>query len=225
MKNDYYSKVLSANKLKRCYDIASPRIQQYLKAEIQYCLKFIKPSSKVLELGCGYGRVMKELAPKAKSVYGIDTSTESLILAKQYLQEFNNVKLLEMNAKSMHFNDGEFDIVIAIQNAISAFKIEPEILVNESVRITKPEGKVILSSYSENIWKERLDWFIEQADEGLLGEIDIDNSKNGTIIGKDGFMATTYTKKDFVSLMKKLNLIAEISEIDYSSIFCVINVI
>ena len=50
---EYYSEKLSANKLKRCYDIATPRIKQYLKAEIDFVLEQIHPSDKVIELGCG----------------------------------------------------------------------------------------------------------------------------------------------------------------------------
>ena len=33
---DYYSEKLSANKLKRCYDLVKPRIAQYLAAEINF---------------------------------------------------------------------------------------------------------------------------------------------------------------------------------------------
>ena len=219
---EYYSKKLSANKLKRCYDIASPRIKQYLKAEINFVLEQIRSSDKVLELGCGYGRVLKELAIKASKVVGIDTSFESLELAKEFLQDSKNIEIHQMNANSLSFKEDVFDVVIAIQNGISAFKVEPEVLLRESLRITKRNGKIILSSYSENFWEERLKWFIQQSEENLLGEIDFEKTGNGSIVCKDGFIATTFTKKDFQNLLQRMNLKGAIQEIDMSSIFCVI---
>ncbi len=220
--DEYYSQKLSANKLKQCYDIAKPRIQQYLTAEIEYVLAQTQPNDIVLELGCGYGRVMKPLAQKVAMVYGIDTSKDSLLLAEYYLQEFKNVKLLQMNAQSLKFEEQKFDIVIAIQNGISAFKVDPTILVTESIQVTKPGGKVILSSYSEKIWQERLEWFIDQSEQGLLGEIDFDQTKDGKIVCKDGFIATTFTEHDFNELVKKIKVNAKIEEVDNSSIFCII---
>jgi len=216
----YYSNKLSASKLKRCYDIASPRIKQYLDAEINYTLKNIQSSDVVLELGCGYGRVLKLLAQKAQNVYGIDISSESLDLAKEYLLGYNNIKLFQMNAKALDFKDKTFDVVVAIQNGISAFGIEPKVLIQEAMRVTKTGGLVLLSSYSSKIWKERLEWFIAQSKEGLLGEINFKKTKKGKIICKDGFVATTFSEKNFNELIKKLNLRANIEEIDESSLFC-----
>ncbi len=221
--NNYYSKQLSANKLKRCYNIASPRIKQYLEAEIKFVLEQIKPSDKVLELGCGYGRVLKRIAEKAAKVIGIDTSSESIQLAEKYLQDYRNIELFQMNAKSMDFKEQSFDVVIGIQNSISAFKVKPEELTKESLRVTKQNGKVIFSSYSDKIWQERLDWFAEQSEEGLLGEINFMKTGNGVIICKDGFKATTFTKDNFEKLLRKMKLKGIIIEIDNSSIFCVIS--
>lgn len=220
--SEYYSKKLSANKLKRCYDIASPRIKQYLKAEINFVVEQIRSSDKVLELGCGYGRVLRELAKQASKVVGIDTSIESLELAKEYLLDYRNIELHQMNANSLSFKEETFDVVIAIQNGISAFKVEPEVLLREGLRITKRNGKLILSSYSENFWEERLKWFIQQSEEELLGEIDFEKTGNGSIVCKDGFVATTFSKKDFQNLLQRMNLKGSIQEIDMSSIFCVI---
>jgi len=219
---EYYSKKLSANKLKRCYDVASPRIQQYLTEEINFVSQFIKPDMKVLELGCGYGRVVKLLAEKAKTVVGIDTSQESLDLAKGYLGTKSNYELKNMNAEKLDFQNESFDLVIGIQNGISAFKVDSKKLVMESLRVTKMGGYVLFSSYSENIWDARLEWFQKQSEEGLLGEIDYEKTGSGIIICKDGFKATTYSKEDFVDLMCHLQLKAEITEVDNSSIFCVI---
>lgn len=223
MKNDeYYVKSLSAARLKRCYDLASPRIQQYLNAEIKFVQEYIRDNFKVLELGCGYGRVMKKLAKSAKKVVGIDNSQESLNFAKKYLKRCQNCELFEMDVKELTFEDNSFDLIIAIQNGISAFKVKPEIMILESLRVLKVGRKLILSSYSDKIWAERIKWFEAQANEGLVGEIDHQKTNDGTIVCKDGFKATTFTKKDFRKLAEKLNLDAVIKEIDNSSIFCVI---
>ncbi|MCK4848852.1 MAG: methyltransferase domain-containing protein [Candidatus Heimdallarchaeota archaeon] len=221
---DYYSKKLFAHKLKKAYEIASPRINQHLEAEIQYVYDRIQPSDTVLELGCGYGRVLKRLADKVNKIIGIDIAEASLKYAEEYLIDKSNIELHFMTARSIKFNDETFDAVIGIQNAISALKIDPKLLLMESMRITKEGGKVFLSSYSDKIWEERLSWFIKQSEEGLLGEIDYERTKNGNIVCKNGFKSSTFSVEDFKQLVKELKLDAVIEEVDESSIFCVITV-
>jgi SAM-dependent methyltransferase len=58
----YYREKLSANRLERVYAIAPPRVRQYLDAEIDHVLALVGPNDAVLELGCGYGRVLALLA-------------------------------------------------------------------------------------------------------------------------------------------------------------------
>ncbi len=220
---EYYSDRLSASLLKKCYDLAPPRIKAYLQAEIDFVLKFISPSDRVLELGCGYGRVIRRVAPFALKVIGIDTSSESITLGREYLSSHANVELIEMNALDLHFNDQSFDVVIAIQNAISAFKVDEHKLIQEATRVTRKGGKTIFSSYSEKIWNERLEWFERQSMEGLIGEIDYDKTKDGTIICKDSFKTKTVLPDEFRKLTSSLNLDANIEEVDASSIFCIIS--
>lgn len=64
--------------LKRVYDIAPPRVSQYLDAEVIHVLKKIRPADLVLELGCGYGRILPTLAESARWVAGIDITAPSL---------------------------------------------------------------------------------------------------------------------------------------------------
>jgi len=221
---DYYSKKLSDLRLKQCYDIAPPRIQQYLEAEIHFVLKNIKPTDTVLELGCGYGRVLARLTRNTKCLYGIDTSEESLKYAQEYLTDFSNVVLHKMDVASLNFQNQMFDVVFAIQNGISAFQVNPLKLIRESIRVTKSGGRIILSSYSEKIWEARIDWFNKQSKEGLLGKIDYKKTRNGVIVCKDGFVARTFTPEDFLRLSSDLALKATIEEVDESSIFCIIEV-
>ncbi|MHA2155628.1 MAG: class I SAM-dependent methyltransferase, partial [Candidatus Hodarchaeales archaeon] len=184
-----------ARKLKRAYETAPVRIQQYLNAEIEYVLTHIHSTDTVLELGCGYGRVLKRIAEKAKTVVGIDISEASLEYATDYLNGMSNIQLHFMTARNIKFPPKTFDIVLGIQNAISAMKIDPTLLITQALGVTKPGGKIILASYSDNIWEERLQWFIQQSQEGLVGDIDFEKTTNGVITCKDGFTATTFSKE------------------------------
>ena len=46
----YYSEKLSAERLRRVYDLAPARVKRYLDAEIEFVLKRINPGDRVLEL-------------------------------------------------------------------------------------------------------------------------------------------------------------------------------
>ncbi len=218
--NDYYVDKLSAERLKHCYEIASPRIQQYLEAEVCHVLDNIHDGDLILELGCGYGRLLHRFAQKTGKVIGIDTSHASLLLAKEMLTTVSNYQVLRMDAVKLAFRDNVFDSVICIQNGISAFHVNQQELIRESIRITKPRGRVFFSSYSEKFWPERLKWFQQQSAAGLLGEIDYEKTRDGTIVCKDGFTATTVRPQEFLTLMAEFDVETRIVEIDESSLFC-----
>jgi len=216
----YYEDKLSAERLKLCYEIATPRIQQYLKAEIEHVLEAIHPGDVVLELGCGYGRIIPFLAKKASLVIGIDNSLASLLSGLNYLKGFTNCHLAAMNAFNLEFQDEIFDCVVCIQNGISAFHVNRQDLIRESFRVTKPGGIMLFSSYSGRFWKERLQWFQLQSEAGLVGEIDWEKTKYRVIVCRDGFTANSVGAEEFLSLTAGLDVKAKIVEVDESSLFC-----
>ena len=216
----YYTKKLSAERLKLCYDLATPAVKRCLEAETNFVLERIKPNIRVLELGCGYGRALKELSSSGAKLFGIDTSLESLMMGRKYLAEYENSYLFQMSAISLGFIPQTFDLVICIQNGIFAFHINQKSLIKEAIRVTKSGGKILFSSYSENFWKHRLEWFQIQSAHGLVGEIDEEKTQNGVIVCKDGFTATTVGADEFKHLTDSLNISATITEVAESSIFC-----
>jgi len=215
----YYAEKLAAERLKKCYEIASPRVKMYLKAEVDFVLTKIQPIDLVLDLGCGYGRIIPYLARHAGCVVGIDNSFPSLLLGKEFLRSVPNTLLLEMDAARLAFRDDSFDVVICIQNGISAFHIDQRQLIREAVRVAKPGGRILFSTYSEKFWEHRLEWFERQSEAGLLGEIDQEKTGNGIIICKDGFKATTVGPEEFLALASPLNMETQIIEVDESSLF------
>jgi 2-polyprenyl-6-hydroxyphenyl methylase/3-demethylubiquinone-9 3-methyltransferase len=216
----YYSEKLSAERLKRVYEIATPRVQRYLDSEIDYVVSRINPGDRVIELGCGYGRVMKRLSGLAGVVIGIDSSSASVENAREYLAGHANCDLSVMDAAALGFQDRVFDVVVCIQNGISAFAVHTLDLVSESLRVVRSGGRVLFSSYSERFWEDRLEWFELQAREGLLGEIDHSATGGGIIVCKDGFRATTFSAADFREVVFKFGLDCTIEEVDESSLFC-----
>ncbi|MCP5045812.1 MAG: class I SAM-dependent methyltransferase [bacterium] len=220
----YYQEKLSADRLSQCYRLAPPRVKQYFTTEIAHVLKQIAPHDRVLELGCGYGRVLPQLAGQAERVVGLDNSCASLTLAREETRDVSNCHLVEANAIDTGFKDNSFQVVICIQNGISAFHVDQSELIKESVRVTQPGGRVLFSSYSEKFWHHRLEWFRMQADAGLLGEIDWGKTRSGVIVCKDGFKATTVGPGRFLTLTARLGLKASLQEVDESSLFCEITV-
>ena len=221
----YYDKSLSAERLKRVYDIAPPRTKQYLKAELAHVLKTIRPDHIILELGCGYGRALIRFAEQAAVAVGIDTALQSLKYGDNLYRNASNCQFVCADATLLPFRDRIFDRVICIQNGISAFNRDPVALIRESLRVTKPDGIALFSSYSEKFWKHRLEWFEAQSAAGLLGPIDYEKTHDGNIVCTDGFTATTFTPEKFLSLASQFDVSAKIEEVDESSVFCELEVL
>ena len=199
-------------------------MKQYLQAEIDYVLQQIYSSDTVIELGCGYGRVLKQIQSRSAVLIGIDSSLESLELALNFTGNKSKCFFIQSRAETLPLRNGSVDKVVCIQNGISAFNVHPLMLIKESVRITRKGGSCLFSSYSDNFWRERLDWFILQSEAGLIGEIDWSKTANGNIVCKDGFRASIFRAADFVQFTDQLHLDAMTLEIDDSSVFCVIRV-
>ncbi|MBC8450665.1 class I SAM-dependent methyltransferase [bacterium] len=216
----YYADNLSGERLRECYEIAPPRVKQYLAAEIAHVLGLLRPGDTVLELGCGYGRVAFELARAGVHVTGIDTSAGSIALAERLRMGESACKFLEMNATALAFPDDTFDSVICIQNGICAFNTDKHALVSEALRVTRPGGRAVFSTYAATFWSERLRWFELQAESGLLGDIDRGATGEGTIVCVDGFRSGAVSPTELREICRSVGIDPFLTEVDGSSLFC-----
>ena len=216
---DYYNTRLTGEALESCYELGSARVQQYLNAEIEFVVARLAPSQVLLDLGCGYGRTLAHFAARAAFVVGIDTAAASLALARQRLAAVPNVLLVRMDASDLAFSEGSFDVISCVQNGIAAFDVDRRQLLREALRVLRPGGCAMFSSYSGRFWEERLAWFEAQAAAGLIGTIDHEATGDGVIVCRDGLTLDAVGPRRFAELARGLAAELESIEVDRSCWF------
>nr|WP_315024993.1 class I SAM-dependent methyltransferase [uncultured Aminipila sp.] len=221
MQNNYYAQKLNSQSLFKVYDTNIPRVKQYLEAEISFVRDNLTGNEKVLELGAGYGRIVKELAGNCKSIVGIDISNESVELSKEHLKDSLNAEIMTMDVNNLTFED-KFDVILCLQNGLSAMQVPSQPLIKKIMGMIASGGKAYFSTYSEKFWEHRVMWFQEQIGKGLLGELDLDKTKDGIIICKDGFKAIIHTPDDLKKMGELSGYKYQVQEVDESSVFLII---
>ncbi len=215
---DYYVKNLSGNHLHRVYQLADEPVRSYLNGEIEYSRKQISPGNHVLELGCGYGRILKALASESYVTEGIDNAVANIELASEYLRDEPGIRVHLMSVDNLDFADDSFDLVLCTQNGLSAFALDPVVVVGEAWRVTRDEGRLLCFTYTESFWPTRLHWFRAQAKAGLLGAIDETNTGNGIVACVDGFRSSSMTETQFRDIATKLGLAVSIHSLESGSL-------
>ena len=116
--------------------------------------EWINPNSRILDLGCGDGGLLKLLNVKRNvSGYGVDSSIDKTIKS---LDNSINILNADINDHMSFFKDKSFDFVILAQ---SLQVVEnPVLLIKEMLRIG---NEVIISFPNMGYWKSRLYLFFK----------------------------------------------------------------
>jgi ubiquinone/menaquinone biosynthesis C-methylase UbiE len=118
-------------------ETAEERIPLYLKVGI-------KDAGLILDIGCGSGMVTRDIVHLTKGkVIGVDGSEDMIKVAKTILKDYKNVELRKGDAKKLPFEDNKFDVVTC--NLLLMWAEDPQKVVDEMARVTKPGGIVLAS--------------------------------------------------------------------------------
>ncbi len=93
-------------------------VQEYLDNEIEFINTHLVKGKSILEIGCGFGRLLEILSKNSKKVTGIDYSKNLLRIARERLKDKKNIELHHMNAKKLDFKDNSFDYVVCLDNTL-----------------------------------------------------------------------------------------------------------
>lgn len=144
--SNYWEQVLTA---------PTPEYQKLFDAEKDYLTKHIKPDSSVLDVGCSEGRNIRTILESTLNVTGIDNDPKAVNAARKNFKEISTVKIIDANATSLPFADGTFDMVALLMILPNLDKNKTKTM-EEASRVLKKGGSLILSTFSEDAFDERM---------------------------------------------------------------------
>jgi SAM-dependent methyltransferase len=118
------------------------------RGDVRRLLPLIGPAAKVLNIGCGIGRVDRYLAPHVGELWGVDISGEMVRRARERLAELPNVHVREVALgeflSSFGSQAGTFDLVFSLLVLQHMEREDAFRYLEDSHRVLKPGGALFL---------------------------------------------------------------------------------
>ena len=114
--------------------------------DVELFSKYVSKDCKILDVGCGYGRILNELAEAGfTDLTGVD-SAENMI--KRGLREYPNLNLFANPDGAIPFEDNSFDAVIlfGVLTCVPDNESQKELL-NNIKKVLKPGGRLVIITY------------------------------------------------------------------------------
>lgn len=151
MKKETAQKILEETE--RSYNSIATDFNQtrnYLWPGLKDFKKYIKSGDKILDLGCGNGKLRLLFKETDIDYVGVDNSSELLKIAEKRLNfKLPRQKFIKANILNLPFPDNSFDVVffVAVLHHIPS-KIFRQQVLREIRRVLKPNGILIMTNWN-----------------------------------------------------------------------------
>jgi ubiquinone/menaquinone biosynthesis C-methylase UbiE len=129
---------------------------------------------RVLDVACGAGALVLEVAPRVEQAVGVDLSdgmleiARSRFLAVPAADRPANVEFLLAPSDALPFEDGSFTALVCT-TALHHFP-EPQRSIDEMARVLEPGGRLVIGDASRDLLTTKLaDRFYKRFEEGHVG--------------------------------------------------------
>ena len=133
-----------------------------LQTNLEFLAKtnLLKPSDRILEIGCGIGSVVSELSSQGYDVIGTDISREAVAYG---LKKYSNIRLEVQAAEVLPYENDSFDFVVSFDLFEHIAQIDRHIC--EVSRVLRPTGYYLFQTPNkhfnavfETLSKKSLKW-------------------------------------------------------------------
>jgi SAM-dependent methyltransferase len=101
----------------------------------------------ILEVGCGVGRIGRELSPHCRSWTGTDISANMLRYAADRLRGIDNVRLVRLEGVGLpEFQNTSFDVVYFTNMMMHLDEMDRWFYLQEAFRVLRTEGRVFFDN-------------------------------------------------------------------------------
>lgn len=172
----------------------TPSYKKLFEEEQDYLRQEISPDDYVLDMCCGDGRNIESLQKITGNVYGIDNDPRAIDAATK--RTFGN-NLVLGDALHTPFSDTSFDAVIMFDTLIN-FKEKKIDMLKEMARITKNDGEILISVYSEDAFDSRKEMY-----EKIGAQTSI---RGTTFVFGDNTESEQFTQEELGAMAREANL-------------------
>lgn len=126
----------------------------HTKAYLQLVKKFIDYQDKVLDVGCGYGRILIPLVKINFNVYGVELVYNYVVEANKQLIQLNFKPRVKVgNMVKLPFNDNSFHKVVCLWSTFTHLITEKDQTkaINEMYRILDKDGSALIDVPNGNL--------------------------------------------------------------------------
>lgn len=121
-----------------------------------------KPEMRALDVGCGPGALIIEVAKRVKNAVGVDYDPEMIAHAERnaHAAGVSNIEFSVARAQRLPFEDETFDLVTA--TSVLYLLPEPKVGLREMKRVLRPGGIAADMDPSTQMTHERIDKFARE---------------------------------------------------------------
>lgn len=165
------------NETESGYDLMADKFSETRKffwRGMEFIGNYAKDGDRILDFGCGNGRLLKLFPDKKIDYTGVDISQKLVDLARnKYLEESRSFLKIDPSQPSLPFEDDFFNSVYSIAVFHHFSKEHAEKMARELYRVIKPGGYVIVTVW--NLWqKQYLKNILKNWRDKILGRSDLD---------------------------------------------------
>ena len=122
---------------------------------LKYATKVVtNKNQKILEAGCGAGRILRFYHDKGYNIHGFDFVPEVI---EKLLKKDKSLQVRAANILELPYQNNEYDVVLAF-GLYHNLEVSLDVAIKETFRIIKPGGIVCASFRADNLQTYFTDW-------------------------------------------------------------------